>query len=102
MSAAVKVVSFTIAIADESEFAEGDGLGSAAAVSFAFDGAVWADGRAAVALRGAGFGLAFCATTAAANTSANNKTKGDVRFIKGIFLTVAQVVNWRYLRVSSP
>src|SRR6185295_519633 len=92
MSAAVRVVSFTMAIAGESEFADGVGAGAAAA-SFVFAGVVCIDGRVAVGLRATGLGLAFCATAVAANTSASTNTKGDGRFIKCIFLIASKVVN---------
>jgi hypothetical protein len=38
-------------------------------------------------------GLAFCAATPGAINSASNKIKGDVRFMKCIFLIAFEVVN---------
>ena len=95
MSAAVNVVSLTIAIAGESELAAGDGVGAAeAAASVGFEGVVCLAGGAVLVLRTTGLGLAFCAVTIGASVNASNKIKGDMRFMKCIFLVASELVNW--------
>src|ERR1043165_7738439 len=95
MSAAVKVVSLTMAIAGELEVAAGDGAGvGTAAASFAFRVEICLDVAGALAF----FALAlerFCAAVVSARASARNKTIGAVRFIKCIFLIGSEVVNLR-------
>ena len=86
MSLAVKLVSLTMASVGESEVGAGAGVGAGwAAASPGLVGAACFEAFEVV--RAAERGRRFCATALKHITSASNKTKGDLRFIKCIFLT---------------
>ena len=90
MSAAVNVVSLTIASDGEVEVSVGDGCGVAAAAAVAVLGFVVAAGNdgGLLVLRMIGLGLVWAATTVAI-VNAKNKTKGAVRFIECMILVGA-------------
>lgn len=92
MSLAVKLTSLTIASVGESDVGAGAGVGAGwAAASPGLVGAACFEVFDVV--RAAERARRFCATALKDITSASKKTKGDLRFIKCIFLAVGSIVN---------